>query len=355
MRLTEQVELLVRSLESDSENVRNGIIVQLSLFGSKIVPQLTRDLDKYLDVESMGLGRGEPKNSYLELAIDGILKSLGMIQDPSPVEIIERALPRKEAVEALSKIGGSKSLDLILSSMEAPVDEWGNQPGGALRNFVDSEQKGSRANDDFVRNVFINLGDPGRLRLKEDLSSPVPRRRAVVASILRAMHDKDSTPQLLAILKSKDLGPKAEAAHALQELNSRDLEPELIKELFSVERMIVDLELSESKQASDLLLYDQLREARDVIESAVLALGDPSSLVEVGFHPSPVRRDTSKFSVRPEFRKAIIESGESAMPALTKFLTTSQEKSVQSSAAEIIAEIKKREESENTTAANGTP
>ena len=67
--------------------------------------------------------------------------------------------------------------------------------------------------------------------------------------------------------------------------------------------MIEDLELSQTREASDLLVYDQLKEARDAIEKAVLELGDVNTLVEVGFHP--VRRDASKFSVRPEFRKAI--------------------------------------------------
>jgi len=43
---------------------------------------------------------------------------------------------------------------------------------------------------------------------------------------------------------------------------------------------------------------------------------------------------------------AIIEKGESAMPALTKFLNA-DDRSAQSAAAEIIAEIKRREDEEN--------
>ena len=95
-------------------------------------------------------------------------------------------------MEALAKIGGARSLDLIMNLIEAPLDEFGNQKGGALRNFVDAEQSSSPSNDRFVRNVFTCLGEPGRSRLKEELASANPRRRAAVASIARVMHDKDS-------------------------------------------------------------------------------------------------------------------------------------------------------------------
>ena len=353
-RLKEQINLLVQALESDSESVRNAVIVQLSIFGSKAVPHLMSILDSDLAEELRARRHDEAKNSYLELEVDGILKSLGIIQDQSPIEIIAKALPRKEAVEALAKIGGAKSLDLIMTSIEAPHDELGNQKGGALRNFVDAEQSSSPSNDRFVRSVFTFLGEPGRSRLKEELASPDPRRRAAVASILRVMHEKDSIPELTLILKGHDLGPKAEAARALQELGANDVEPLLVKELFDVERMIEELELSQTREASDLLVYDQLREARDAIEKAVLELGDVDTLVEVGFRPFPVRRDTSKFSVRPEFRKAIVRNGESSMSALTKFLAA-QDKSAQSSAAEIIAEIKKNEEAENNPSESSGP
>ena len=293
----------------------------------------------YLAEEVRARSHNEARNSYLELAIDGIIKSLGIISDQAPVELIAKALPRRDAVEALAKIGGAKSIDLIMNLIAAPMDEFGNQKGGALRNFVDAEQSSSPANDRFVRNVFTCLGEPGRARLKEELSSANPRRRAAVASVARVMRDKDSIVELTAMLRGHELGEKAEAARALEEIGAKDAEPLLVKELFDVERMIDDMELSQTREASDLLVYDQLKEARNAVEKAVLGLGDVNTLVEVGFHPA--RAD--KFSVRPEFRKAIVRNGESSVSALTKFLTA-QDKSAQSAAAEIIAEIKKHEE-----------
>jgi HEAT repeat protein len=47
-RLEEQINLLVQALESDSESVRNAVIVQLSIFGSKAVPHLMSTLDSDL-------------------------------------------------------------------------------------------------------------------------------------------------------------------------------------------------------------------------------------------------------------------------------------------------------------------
>jgi HEAT repeat protein len=343
-RLKEQINLLVQALESDSDSVRNAVIVQISNFGSRAVPHLMRILDSDLAEELRARKNGEARNSYLELAIDGILKSLGIISDPAAVDIIARAMPRREAVESLAKIGGARSLDLIMGSIGAPLDEFGNQKGGALRNFVDSEQSSSPYNDRFVRNVFTFLGEPAKSRLKEELASPDPKRRAAAASILRVMREKDSIPELTDILKGHDVGAKAEAAHALSELGAPGAGPLLVKELFDIERMIEDLDLSQSKEVSDLLAYSQLREARDVIEKAILDLGDVDVLVEVGFHPA--RRDASRFSMRPEFRKAIVRKGEISIPALTKFLAA-QDKSTQSNAAEIIAQIKKNGEIES--------
>ncbi|MGA2874138.1 MAG: hypothetical protein ABSE82_01255 [Nitrososphaerales archaeon] len=345
-RLKEQINLLVQALESDSESTRNSVVVQLSLFGAKAVPHLMGILNSDL-TEELRLQRHDgAKNSYLELAIDGIIKSLGIIQDEAPIELIAKALPRKEAVEALAKIGGAKSLDLIINLIAAPLDEFGNQKGGALRNFLDPDQPSSPSNDRFVRNVFTCLGEPGRLRLKEELTSANPRRRAAVASVARVMKDKESIVELSVMLKAHDLGEKAEAARALMELGAREVEPMLVKELYEIERKIEDLELSQTREASDLLVYDQLKEARDAVEMAVLILGDVDTLVEVGFHPT--RRDATKFSVRPEFRKAIIANGESSVPALTKFLAV-QDKSAQSAAAEIIALIKKHGEGNDDT------
>ena len=290
-RLKEQINLLVQSLESDSESTRNVAVVQLSLLGAKAVPHLMGILESDLTEELRAKRHDEARNSYLELAIDGIIKSLGIIQDEAPVELIAKALPRKEAVEALAKIGGARSLDLIINLIEAPPDEFGNQKGGALRNFLDPEQPSSPSNDRFVRNVFTCLGEPGRLRLKEELASKDPRRRAAVASVARVMQDKDSIVELSVMLRGHDLGEKAEAARALMELGANDVEPLLVKELYEVERMIEDLELSQTREASDLVVYDQLKEARDAVEKAVLLLGDVDTLVEVGFHPAAPRRE----------------------------------------------------------------
>lgn len=338
-RLKEQLDLLIESLESDSESVRNSVIVQLSIFGTRAVPRLTNVLENDLTEERRARIAKEPKNSYLDLAIDGLIKTLGMISDQSPVDVIAKALPRKEAVEALSKIGGAKSLDLIMGCVAAPVDTYGNPIGGALRNFVDAEQISSLSNDRFFRAVFTYLGEAGKLRLKEELASSDMKKRAAAASIARIMHDRDLVPELTLMLRGHELTGKAEAARALQEIGTAGVGPLLEKELFEIETRIEDLELSQSKEVSDLLVYSQLQETRDIVEKAIFELGDVDVLVEVGFHPA--KRD-KRFAMRPGFRKAIVNKGEAAMPALTKFLSA-QDRSVQANAADIIAEIKKSE------------
>jgi HEAT repeat protein len=336
-RLREQLDLLVESLESDSPSVRNAVVVQLAMFGSKAVPHLINVLGSDLAEELRARRAGEAKNSYLVFAIDGILKTLGIISDPSTVDVIGRALPRKESVEALAKIGGPRPLEMIIGLIAAPADSLGNQKGGPLRNFVDEEQGSSPQNERFVRSVFTFLGEPGKARLKQELASPDVNRRAAAASVARIMHERDFIPELTAILKGREFSAKAEAAHALIEVGATDAGPLLEKELFEIEARIEDLEQSQSKEVSDLLVYSQMQEARDVIEKAILELGDADALVEVGFHPPKHDR---KFAVRPGFRIAIVKKGESAMPALTKFLTA-QDRAAQGAAADIIAEIKK--------------
>jgi HEAT repeat protein len=338
-RLKEQLDLLIESLENDSENVRDLAVVQLSMFGAKAVPHLVSVLNSDLAEEARARSAEEAKNSYLELAIDGLIKTLGIISDQSTVDLVARALPRKEAVEALAKIGSGKSLDLIMDCIAAPVDTYGNPIGGALRNFVDTEQMSSPSNDHFVRTIFAYLGELGKPRLKEELASSDLKKRAAAASIARILHDGALVPELTLILKGHELAGKAEAARALQELGGPDIGPLLEKELFEIETRIEDLELSQSKEVSDLLVYSQLQETRDVIEKAILESGDADSLVEVGFHQA--KRD-EKFSIRSGFRRAIVRKGESAMPALTKYLTA-MDRVVQANAADVIAEIKKSE------------
>lgn len=336
-RLKEQLDLLIESLESDSESVRNSVVVQLSLFGSRAVPHLVNVLAGDLAEEVRARQAGEARNSYLKLAIDGLLKTLGIISDAAATDVISRALPRKDAVEALAKIGGPRPLEMIIGLISAPADSLGNQKGGPLRNFLDADQVSSPANERFVRNVFSFLGEPGKARLKEELQGPDPNRKAAAASVARIIHEREFVPELTVMLKGREFAPKAEAAHALQELGASDAGPLLVRELFEIEARMEDLEQSQSKEVSDLLVYSQMQDARDVIDKAILELGDVDALVEVGFHPS---RHDKKFSMRPGYRLAILKKGELAMPALTKFLTA-DDRSAQSAAAEIIAEIKK--------------
>jgi HEAT repeat protein len=181
-RLEEQAEMLVRALRSREDSVQELAIVQLSLLGPKAVPYLASALEKAL--EEVDSGRGVySSQSDPERGIEGICRALGVIRDSSAVLDLAEALPRREAVEALAKIGGERALELVIRTIEND-----SSSGGPLRIY---ETRVSAAagedNSEFVKRVFLLFGSMGRKRLEEESRKGSRSKRAAVAEILRML------------------------------------------------------------------------------------------------------------------------------------------------------------------------
>jgi HEAT repeat protein len=180
-RFAEQVGLLVNALRSTDEGVQGLAVVQLSMLGPKVVPHLTSALEDALD-ESDVRQSAHQSTSGAERGIAGICGALGIIRDADAVVDLAAALPRKQAVEALSKIGGERALGLIIDTVE-------NQPGhGGHASWYSGIADADPA---FVRRVFLRFGDEGRERLKKELEGASGPRRAAVAEIIRIVGEPD--------------------------------------------------------------------------------------------------------------------------------------------------------------------
>jgi HEAT repeat protein len=187
-RFAEQVGLLVRALRSTEQSVQQLAVVQISLLGPKVVPHLTSALEDALD-ESDQRQSAHKSASSPERGIAGICSALGIIRDSDVVVDLAAALPRKEAVEALAKIGGERALDLIMDTIE-------NKPslGGSLASHGGHSSWPSTSADAdpaFVRRVFLRFGESGRKRLQEELADGSGSRRETVAEIIRIIGDSD--------------------------------------------------------------------------------------------------------------------------------------------------------------------
>jgi hypothetical protein len=187
-RFAEQVGLLLRALRSTEESVQELAIVQITLLGPKAVPYLTSALEDTLD-ESDLRQSVHKSTSSAERGIAGICSALGIIRDSDSIVDLAAALPRKEAVEALARIGGERALDLIIDTID-------NKPslGGPLASYGGRSSWPSRSADAdpaFVKRVFLRFGDAGRERLQEELANASGSTLETVAEIIRIMGDSD--------------------------------------------------------------------------------------------------------------------------------------------------------------------
>jgi HEAT repeat protein len=187
-RLTEQVGLLVKALRSTQEGVQELAVVQISLLGPKVVPYLASALEDALDESDLRQLEHESV-SAAERGIAGICGALGIIRDSDSVMDLASALPRKEAVEALSKIGGDRALDLIMDTVEGEPALGGPMAGHGARSSWSSGL--ADADPEFVRRVFLRFGEAGRNRLEKELAEASGPRHAAVAEIVRIMGDSD--------------------------------------------------------------------------------------------------------------------------------------------------------------------
>ncbi len=175
-RFAEQVGLLVRALRSPEDGVQELSVVQITLFGPKAVPYLISALEDSLDESDLRQSAHE-RVAGPERAIAGICSALGIIRDADAVTDLAAALPRKDAVEAISKIGGERALNLIMDMIEGGRSSW---PSGS-----------ADADPAFVRRVFLRFGEAGRKRLREEAEGGSAPMRAAVEEIIRIMGDSE--------------------------------------------------------------------------------------------------------------------------------------------------------------------
>jgi HEAT repeat protein len=175
-RFAEQVGLLVKALRSAQDGIQELGVVQITLMGPKAVPYLISALEDALDESDLRQSAHRPM-SGAEREIAGICTALGIIRDGDAVIDLAAALPRREAVEALSRIGGERALNLIMDTIEGGRSPW---PSGT----VDADPA-------FVRRVFLRFGDVGRKRLQEEVEGGSAPRRAAVEEIIRILGDPE--------------------------------------------------------------------------------------------------------------------------------------------------------------------
>ena len=327
-RFREQVGLLIRALRSDLESVKEVAVVQLSLFGPKAIPYLTSALSRaFVETSSLRYERSNP-----EEAINGIVRVLGIIGDSVPISDIANALPRPEAVEALAKIGNNKALEAVIAGMPKWYDKYDE--------YVKLREYGSAGCelepiDDFVRKIFGCFGEEGKKGLQTALHEGNKETKDTVAKILAALGEPDFIPALLEALENVNFSTKAEAARALHKLKAREAVPKMVTELLKIQ----DCVHSSSRKAKNKWQYAY----RDLAE-AVLELGSVDDWMLISFHrPEVPQVDYYGYgSQKPKFNAAIINSGERAVPGLTKLLQAS-DPDIQRDAAEMIAKIKRGE------------
>ncbi len=180
-RFEEQVGLLVKALRSTDEGVRGLAVVQLSMLGPKVVPYLTAALEDALDESDLRQSAHE-STAGPEMGVAGICDALGIIRASDSVVDLAAALPRKQAVEALAKIGGARALDLIMGTIESEKGSGGH--ASWYSGIADADPA-------FVRRVFLRFGKDGRERLQEELASASGQRRAAAAEIIRILGKPD--------------------------------------------------------------------------------------------------------------------------------------------------------------------
>jgi len=190
-RFSEQVKLLVKALRSTDESVHELAVVQITLLGPKVVPYLTSALEEALEESELSESATESPPGA-ERAIHGVCSALGIIRDADSVIDLAAALPRKEAVEALAKIGGDRALDLIIDTIES--DSALGDPLRSYRGHSSWPSSSADADPEFVRRVFLRFGEVGKKRLQEELESGSGSRRAAIAEIIRILEDPEGLP-----------------------------------------------------------------------------------------------------------------------------------------------------------------
>lgn len=313
----EQVGLVIRALRADLESVRELATVQLSLFGSRATPYIITALVKALkEAEQDEADRYRRTGSNTEYAVSGLLTTLGIIADPTTIQSVVRALPRKEAVIALAKIGTDEALDTIIEN---------------IPNWYDPKDRGpisaNLCDDDDVKIVFSYFGDEKGAQLRKYLEKTDAETKIKTMKILTLISDTQSSNAALEQLKNENIQVKIEVIQTLRKLKAKDAVPQLIDELFKV---------SDKGDSSKESIFGDGK-YRSVIKElcdAIADLGEVEDWIKVASHRPDIknRRINAK----------IVNSGETAVHSLMKLLVA-EDQTIQQMSADMIAKIKRGE------------
>lgn len=315
----EQVGLVIRALRADLESVRELAIVQLSLFGSRATPYIIAALVEALKEEKQN-ARARFNYTYTSpgsspgLAVDGLLRTLEIIADPTTIQSVARALPRKEAVIALAKIGTDEALSTIIEN----IPNW-YKPKDSGPLSIDL------CDDDDVKTIFSYFNDEKGAQLRKYLEKTDAETKIKTMKILTLISDTQSSNAALEQLKNEDIQVKIAVIQILRKFKAKDAVPQLIDELFKV---------SDKGDPSEGSIFGD-REYRSVIEElcdAIAELGEVKDWIKVASHRPDIknRRINAK----------IVNSGEIAVPSLMKLLNA-KDQTIQQMSADMIAKIKR--------------
>jgi DNA-binding HxlR family transcriptional regulator len=337
-RFREQVGLLIRALRSEVTSIQEIATVQLSLFGPKAIPYLKSALSEaLLELNDPEIIKERQSYNYrfrhdntqeaTERAIDGLTKILGIISVPATVPDIVKALPRSEAFEALAKIGNNQALDAIIASMPT----W-------FEKYVDNRQRYDTNGweledvDDFLRKLFGHFDEEEvKKGLENALKDEQETTKKTAARILGVVGDSSSFPALVSTLLQSNYSIKTEVSRSLVRLKASEAVPNIVAELIKIQSLSPPQTGMYSRNNEDTDLWN----AKDALSDAVLELGSVDDWLQILTH-----RPKVNLRKRESFYDAIINSGEKAIPGLTKLLQA-PDLDVQREAAEMIARIKR--------------
>jgi HEAT repeat protein len=160
--------------------------------------------------------------------------------------------------------------------------------------------------------------------------------RHVIARILAVVGDDRSVPALTVALENGDFPTKTQAANALRRLKATEAIPKIIEVLLKTEGF---LSAPRDRSSDDWNLRQDADRAWTALANAALELGSVDDWITIAFH----RPKDDRYARL--FYDALISSKDKAVPGLTKLLQA-PDNDVQTTAAEMIAKIKRGEKAD---------
>lgn len=219
-RYREQVGLLIGALGSDHSSTRHIAIAQLSLMGKQALPYLLSAYENTKkEIENPDSGNRGGKEQ--ERIVTGIISILGIIGDPSAVPVIAKELPRKYAMQALSKIANAQALNEIIWAIPG-LDMWNTRYGRPVT------ETGVVTDYDsvFLSEIFTNLGEKGIKALIQESKKASPEQAIYqIASCILA--GPNEIPLIVGLLDESKPGVFQIAVKTLRRIHASAAVPKL--------------------------------------------------------------------------------------------------------------------------------